>query len=159
MLKYYSENKTMCEDGASIAEWLDHKSWVRFPVQAYPFLSVCSWKIKASKILVLCRIITYSRLRWCEYSYLTSVREKLFTIRFAWLEIGSIYQVRRTRGIDVKYLRRLNIIQRGKMMCEGCASMVQWLEQWSCKAVLGIGSIPGWSISFLVCLFFENQSK
>ena len=63
MIKYHSEKKTMCEDCASIAQWLEHWSCVRFPVQAYLFLSVCSSKVKGSKILVLYIKITNCNLK------------------------------------------------------------------------------------------------
>ena len=46
-----------------------------------------------------------------------------------------------------------------KTMCEDCASIAQWLEHWSCKPVLVMSLIPSWSISFLVCLFIEDQKK
>ena len=42
--------------------------WVRFPVEAYLFFSVCSSKVKGSIVLVMYIKITYTPFRSFEYS-------------------------------------------------------------------------------------------
>ena len=167
MIKYHSEKKTMCEDCASIAQWLEHSSCKPFLVTG----SILSW----SMAFLICLFHQKSKevkFWYCIYknyiysfSFLSIV---IFTLDKRRIIYHHLHLIRNSFAISKcvvhvvsmqNYFRWLNIIQRRKTICEDCALIAQWLEHWSCKPFLVTGSILSWSMAFLICLFIESQTK